>query len=224
MECQWKWLEDRYVKTCPTCRTEFMVRASHSDRRVYCSEECRGEGNLDFRRFPEPAPVAGASWVQLGGGKFAIVDLSDLPRVAGMTWSSLKEYSVSRVEDGDTVRILSMHRHILGLGPEDPDVDHRNGDRSDNRRSNLRIATTSQNAANKGVVAHRSSSGYRGVHASRGRSFQSMITHGQKQIYLGTFEDPVTAAKFYDVAARELFGTFARLNFPGPGENPAYAD
>ncbi|MGB6735969.1 MAG: AP2 domain-containing protein [Candidatus Sulfotelmatobacter sp.] len=39
-----------------------------------------------------------------------------------------------------------------------------------------------------------------------------------KQTYLGLFTSEVEAAKAYDAKARELFGCYARLNFPGPGE------
>ncbi len=39
-----------------------------------------------------------------------------------------------------------------------------------------------------------------------------------KQLNLGTFTSEIEAAKVYDTKARELFGCYARLNFPGPGE------
>jgi hypothetical protein len=35
-----------------------------------------------------------------------------------------------------------------------------------------------------------------------------------KKIYLGTFTDPVEAARAYDNFAREHYGEFAVLNFP----------
>lgn len=55
---------------------------------------------------------------------------------------------------------IPMHRLILGLERGDPrQGDHRNGDRLDNRRGNLRIVTNAQNAQNQaskgGASKHR---------------------------------------------------------------------
>ena len=39
-------------------------------------------------------------------------------------------------------------------------------------------------------------------------------TAGKDRRYLGAFADEIEAAKAYDATAREMFGEFARLNFP----------
>lgn len=83
-------------------------------------------------------------------------------------------------------------------------LDHINGDRSDNRISNLRIATNSQNQAN------RSLRGFKGVtlHKKTGR-FQAQCG----KTYLGLYSNPVDAARAYDQEAARRYGQFARLNF-----------
>lgn len=98
-------------------------------------------------------------------------------------------------------------------------IDHINGDRMDNRRSNLRLVTHQQNMMN---VRPRSSNGYKGVSKiddsritpNRKKIWRAYIKPNKKQISLGLYETPEQAARAYDKAAREYFGEYAYLNFP----------
>jgi hypothetical protein len=92
------------------------------------------------------------------------------------------------------------------------DLDHINGDRADNRRSNLRLADRTQNNAN----ARRRSdntSGHKGVsrHGQCNR-WQARIRVRGRTIYLGLHKTQEAAAAAYDAAAREHFGEYARLS------------
>lgn len=123
-----------------------------------------------------------------------------------------KGYAESRIENEN----ILMHRLILGLRKHDGmQTDHANRDKLDNRRSNLRCATRSQNRANskkrekegirsqfKGVSWTKSTSKWRAV----------VICNGQS-IHLGYFHDEEEAAHAYDKAAIELWGEFAKTNF-----------
>lgn len=110
-----------------------------------------------------------------------------------------------------------LHRRIAQPPPGFV-VDHKNGNGLDNRRENLRIATTYQNSSNKerwGAV------GVRGV-IQVGRRYRARITTltGRKSLgYYGTKEE---AGAAYDTAAREIFGEFAWVN--GPQKNPRRAN
>lgn len=72
----------------------------------------------------------------------------------------------------------------------------------------------------------RTRTGYKGVNWSgaKTRRWQARIMRNGKRVFLGNFDSPEEAARAYDAAARELFGEFARLNFPdgavqeAPGE------
>lgn len=115
---------------------------------------------------------------------------------------------------------LALHRVLLNAGPGDI-VDHRNGDTLDNRRANLRITDARGNAMNvrgKNLKAGK----FQGVYQNKrtGR-WQAAISAGpvrpngkRARVHLGCFSTPEEAAKAYDAAAREHFGTFASLNFP----------
>ena len=121
-----------------------------------------------------------------------------------------------------------MHRYIMNALPG-TEVDHRNNDGLDNQKHNLRITTRSGNARNLPKVryfkGHAPSSRYRGVWRAENRWAAQISTRKDNirtVFYLGVFSDEIDAAKAYDRKAREIFGDFARLNFPQ--EESSYAD
>ena len=120
-------------------------------------------------------------------------------------------------------RLYKLHRIIaevfLNAGkPLTPqqDVDHiqpADGSHAQDRLSNLRIASRSQNLMNQ-TIRSNNTSGYKGV------SWQKTVNQWKAQIvscgrhkYLGLFATPEAAALAYDKAAKELHGEFAQLNF-----------
>jgi hypothetical protein len=92
-------------------------------------------------------------------------------------------------------------------------VDHINGNGLDCRRENLRVATGSQNSANRPGWRYGSSQ-YKGVTFNKQRNkWQAKITFDSKTKHLGYFDDEIDAAKEYDKNALVLFGKYAKLNF-----------
>jgi hypothetical protein len=104
-----------------------------------------------------------------------------------------------------------LHRLLLEC-PPGTFCDHINRDTLDNRRSNLRFATRSENGANRAKMK-RGTSIYIGVSSGKGRWVADIRKDG-KRIHLGTFTTELDAATAYDRAALLLHGTFASLNFP----------
>jgi len=87
-------------------------------------------------------------------------------------------------------------------------IDHRDGDPSNNRWTNLRPATRSQNAANQ--RRHRNNAcGLKGVCSNRG-GWRATINKDGRRHHLGTFPTPHEAHAAYAKVARKLFGEFAR--------------
>jgi len=111
-------------------------------------------------------------------------------------------------------KTVLMHREIIGT-PKGMETDHINGNGLDNRKSNLRICTTSQNGMNRDKQLN-NTSGYKGVRFDkRGGKWQAYIRFDHKFVHLGLFIDAKEAAKAYDIAALRLFGKFAKTNFLG---------
>lgn len=93
-------------------------------------------------------------------------------------------------------------------------VDHKDGDRRNNKWSNLRAATHAENMRN--TSSKGGTSRFLGVFRdSRSGKWRAKINVEGKQMHLGLFEKEDDAAKAYDAAAIEAFGEFANPNF-GP--------
>lgn len=94
-----------------------------------------------------------------------------------------------------------------GVFPEG-DLDHINRNRADNRLSNLREATRTQNLRNSSIRSN-NTSGYKGVTwVSEKGKWRAQIFNSYKIHHLGYFDDIEKAAQAYDCKARELFGEF----------------
>lgn len=95
--------------------------------------------------------------------------------------------------------------YMTGEVPEE--VDHKNGIKTDNRWSNLRAATRSQNAANTPSKKN-ANTGYRGV-VPWGKGFVATVSKDNKVHRSERFDNPEDAYKEYCRMSKELHGEFA---------------
>ncbi len=100
---------------------------------------------------------------------------------------------------------------MTGKWPKDQ-IDHRDGDRSNNKWDNLREADYNKNSHNQSM-AKNNASGYKGVYLAKGyEKWVAQIRVNYKKIHLGYFGDKESAAKAYNEAALNYFKEFAKLN------------
>jgi len=116
----------------------------------------------------------------------------------------------SKWRDGQTHQ-ETLHRFLL-KPPLEMLVDHVNGDKTDNRRSNLRAATPSLNQANRKQLNKNNTSGLRGVThlpaRSRLRPWRAQIMVDRRQLYLGSFATRDEAVAARSAAEVLHFGEF----------------
>lgn len=140
----------------------------------------------------------------------AIVDDEDYARVKYYRWYF--RYSSGLISGRVNGKHTTLGRCVLNP-PEGLEADHADMDVFNNLRSNLRIATRSQNMSNKEGRSWTSSE-FKGVswHAAN-KKWIAQIQIDKQKIYLGSFDNEIEAAQAYDTAAKEHHLEFAWLNF-----------
>lgn len=158
--------------------------------------------------------------IELTRGYKAKVSKEDYERVSEKKWhvcgkepylyaASGHKTSKKRVAKGykSTNTYTTLHRFITNAG-EGSVVDHINKDTLDNRRSNLRVCSHSQNLFNSKFKAVE----FKGVRKHKSRDcFEVFIN----DIVLTGFCTKSDAARAYDQIAKKLYGEFAHLNNVG---------
>ena len=137
-------------------------------------------------------------------GKVCKVDDEDYKRFLGQP----KELSNGYLMCGKRHARQFLHRLILGIPVGDKRVvDHINGDKLNNRRENLRVATQSENI-HKRKSASDASGRFRGI-TKVGARFRATIMKNYKTYHVGVFDTEVDAARARDAKAVELYGDAA---------------
>lgn len=156
--------------------------------------------------------------IPLTQGKFALVDDGDFDFLSQWKWRHSKGYAVRNRtrSDGCGSTQISMHQQIMWMAGHDfQQVDHKDLNRLNNRRFNLRPATKLQNNLNRARQSN-NQCGFKGVYwerpygTRRGR-WRMKITIGDKK-KTGSFTTKEEASRAYAKAAKELHGEFARIN------------
>lgn len=155
--------------------------------------------------------------ILLTQGKFALVDDEDYERLNQHKWCAYKSrglwYAMSNIKIEGKYRHIKMHRFILDIQLGDKrEVDHINHNTLDNRRSNIRICSHSENLKNR--VKGRGTSSFLGVHKEKNKKkWRSLINVEGRDLHLGYFIFEELAALAYDFAAMKYHREFASFNF-----------
>jgi hypothetical protein len=163
-------------------------------------------------------------FLPLSRGLVAVIDFDDFERVGRVKWYAQTTncgavYAARNRPSGSKPRLMLLHREVMHC-PQNRQVDHVNGDTLDNRKSNLRKATDSQNKTGFRRSKTGTSSKFRGVcWYKRDALWQARLSKERTIIFLGRFLNEEDAARAYDAAAIKHFGEFACLNFPIDNKN-----
>lgn len=153
-------------------------------------------------------------------GAATLIDTADADLLAHRWYVSANNYVRHNISARTANRLgiphtWHLHRMVLerklsrALTPTEY-VDHVNGNRLDNRRVNLRVASKLENARNCKRYKN-NSSGYKGVRfAKKHQKWQARIRVEGKLLHLGLADTPEAAYEIYKEAAQLYFGEFAR--------------
>lgn len=158
-----------------------------------------------------PSPIVrfpGKSFIgiKLSHGKMALVDRTDEQLVCGLRFYANLTHGHRWLI---RCKLGQIHHVIMG----EKYGDHRNGNPLDNRRSNLRPATASQNNMNR-RKRRDTASPFKGVWFDRRKGgWYGCINVNGKKLYSNVCRSAEEAAYAYDKLAVQYFGEFARTNF-----------
>jgi len=172
---------------------------------IYCPMLIKNKG--EYAEVTNPNPKEDVTF---------LIDVEDLYILGKKRWCLNSGGYVSRTTKLSEKRRATLHRLIMNP-PADMEVDHKNGIRTDNRKTNLRICTTLENRRNSAMPSD-NTTGYKGIYYCKDRKkWAARIQTGKKNKTIGRFDTKEEAAKAYNEAAIKYHGEFARLNVIGGG-------
>lgn len=149
------------------------------------------------------------------GTKF-VIDDEDYERVIGLPKFYLSPYGyvVFRPKGSRQNQSKEMLHRFLLMAPKHLHVDHKNGDKLDNRKCNIRLCLRKENMRNMSPSRRRKHGfPFKGIE-SRGRTWGAVLRCDGIRFRSPPFSTPEEAARAYDELAQKHHGEFARLNFP----------
>ena len=149
----------------------------------------------------------------MANGLYTIVDDDQYDYLNQFKWHISNGYAVrEHWDNGKRQNQIWMHR-VINSTPYGYFTDHINGNKLDNRKTNLRTVTKSQNAMNYKIRKDNLSSSFRGVQKHKlVNKYMARIRKDGKVYYIGLYNTAKSAAEAYNRKAIELFGEYAKLN------------
>lgn len=149
-----------------------------------------------------------------GNGLFALVDDEDFEKLNAFSWHNHLGYArrgeIDRASGKN--KMIMMHREILGITDSKVLLDHRDRNKLNNCKGNLKVCSQSDNRKNL-TKPIGTTSKFIGVHWSkRDQKWIAQVHIEGKRIWLGAYEKEEDAARIRDERIRKLGNEFYVLN------------
>lgn len=216
---------NRESRSCSICRvTVTRAKSNFSSAYTFCSRPCqdlwllpqsqeakRRKAASRRRTVDQPSDCR---LINLTNDSYAVVDVEHYDWLMCSFWRRSDLGYATRDQAPRRMHRAIMERSLGRPLTASEQVDHIDGDRLNNRRTNLRIATNRENGQNKRPVA--GSSSYKGVYwLQRTGRWVADIKSSGSTIRIGSFINEVDAALAYDAATIQVFDDYAWLNLIG---------
>jgi len=187
---------------CETCKKEFIPK--RGSKKKYCSYICYWNKNKRHHIF-----ILQNFYASTINNKFVFFDLEGKRLFEKYNWFVSGNGYLMRM---DKRKGIYFHRELLNFSSSE--IDHINNNKLDNRRSNLRYCSRSQNNYNS-LKRTNTRSQYKGIIYEKGiNKWRPRIKINKKSISLGCFNSELAAALVYDYHAKKHYKEFAKINFP----------
>lgn len=148
--------------------------------------------------------------------KYVLVDDDSCETLSGFRWYlgktgyAFRSKHLGYINGKKRATTVMMHRIIANARGGKTLVDHINGNKLDNRKSNLRICTHLENNRNQRCLSKNNKSGYKGVSWNKRRGkWCAQIRFNGKVKFIGYFGDILMARDAYVKKSLELFKDFS---------------
>lgn len=143
-------------------------------------------------------------------GGVALVDKEDYEIISKYNWhQDDKQYAISSI----TGKPIYMHRFLM-KPPKGMVVDHKNHNRLDNRKDNLRVITRANNGKNKSKTKNATSQYYGVNFNTKQNKYIVVFNYEGKKHNVGSFDNEIDAAEAYDLYLLHNNINYKNLNFP----------
>lgn len=136
-----------------------------------------------------------------------LIDVEDIAKVSQYKWHLHQEYVATAFARGKASPIL-LHRFLMNA-IKGQEVDHINGNKLDNRKSNLRICTCQQNRFNINPIKKSPSGRVGVVWDTAHQRWVAQIQVNHKKYYLGYYRNLGDAITARIAGENKYFGDFA---------------
>lgn len=152
---------------------------------------------------------SGSHHHRVATGIVALVDDEDAARVSEFYWTLVLGYAVAKIQVDGQWKNVPMHRLVMDAKPGSF-IDHKDGNKLNCKKENLRWCTKAQNAWNARPKRN-STAGFKGI-SRQGHKWVVKVEANGKRHYIGSFPNQRAASIAYDLWAIDLHGEFARPN------------
>jgi hypothetical protein len=190
------------VTFCPACQKPFKPIIYVVGPQICCSLKCRSDFKVS--KFYQKRPIISNKIfleVPLTNAEYFLIDFEDKYLVDYQLWGISSEGYVYRTTKKKGQRLESLlHRTIFKVTNSLVEIDHKNLNKLDNRRSNLRKTLHHQNSQN--LPSQNGTSKYRGVRFAHGK-WESYSHLDSIPYYLGRYNTEITAARISESFRRK---------------------